>query len=124
MTDADRSRFLAEVDRLEQQHAQLAAIATRTDDARLRDLTRLRREFSEHIGRVGELGEQYFRAREDALRLGQFRSHFSNMRSKTASHQANWPAVSLAEGGQEYTNSARAVTEAVRIFISWLRSSA
>lgn len=121
MTAADRSRLLHEADHLEQQHFRVAEIAVRTDDNRQRDLIQLRRQLAESIARVGEAGERYFRGQPDQSCMAEFRSRFSTMRAKTAAHQANWPAVKLADGGDDYGRSALAVNEAIKGFIAWVR---
>jgi hypothetical protein len=56
--------------------------------------------------------------------LAEFRSLFSTMRAKTAAHQANWPAVKLADGGDSYGRSAQGVNEAIKGFIAWVRRAA
>jgi hypothetical protein len=124
VTAADRSRLLEEVDRLEQQHSRVAEIAVRTDDNRQRDLIQLRRQLAECIARVGEAGERYFRGQPDQSRMAEFRSLFSTMRAKTAAHQANWPAVKLTEGSNDYARSAQGVNDAIKGFIAWVRRTA
>jgi hypothetical protein len=56
--------------------------------------------------------------------MAEFRSLFSTMRAKTAAHQANWPAVKLAEGSNDYARSAQGVNEAIKGFIAWVRRTA
>jgi hypothetical protein len=116
--------LLHEVDRLEQQHFRVAEIAVRTDDNRQRDLIQLRRQLAECIARVGEAGQRYFRGQSDQSRMAEFRRLFSTMRARTATHQANWPAIKLAEGGDDYARSAQAVNEAIKGFIAWVRRAA
>ena len=123
MTALGRSRLLQEVDRFERQHALIAAIALRADDERQRDLIQLRRELAECIARVGQLGEQYYRGGADQARLAEFRSIFSKMRATTAAPQANWPAIKLSEGGDDYRRSSQAVNEAIKGFIAWVRKA-
>jgi hypothetical protein len=119
-----RSQVLKEVDHLENVQAELSAISSRTDDNRQRDLIQLRRQLAECIARVGEAGERYFRGQSDQTRMAEFRSLFSTMRAKTAAHQANWPAVKLAQGSDDYGRSAQAVNEAIKAFITWVRRAA
>ena len=121
MSAADRQALLDEVGRLERLHAQIAQIAMRTDDQRQRNLIQLRRQLAEQIGRVGALSEEFFRSARDESKLGQFRQQFSDMRAKTAMHQANWPAFRLVEASDEYRKSSQAVTESIRAFIDWAR---
>ena len=118
-----RAEVLKELSRLEQVQAELAGIASRTDAERARDLIRLRRLLSEQIGRTGQVAERYFVAASDPGLTMEFRSHFSKMRSCAATHQANWPAVRLAEADEDYQRSARAVREANRAFVAWMRKA-
>ena len=118
-----RAEVLEELSRLEQVQVELAGVARRTDAARARDLIRLRRLLSEQIGRMGQVAERYFEAAGEPGRTLQFRNHFSKMRSRAATHQANWPAVMLAEADEEYQRSARAVREANRAFVAWMRQA-
>ena len=116
-----RRQVLNEVDDLEKVQAQLALISSRTDDARLRELIQLRRQLSEQIARVGKIAERYFEESGAPDVIHEFRSHFTNMRSKAATHQANWPAVRLNEADEHYRQSSRAVREANKAFVSWIR---
>ena len=117
-----RRQLLSEVDHLEKVQAELAAISARTDDERLRELIHLRRRLSEQIARVGKVAEEHFEAMGDPALVQEFRAHFTNMRSKAATHQANWPAVRLNEADEEYKQSARAVREANKAFVTWMRA--
>lgn len=116
-----RAELLDELSRLERLQADLAAVASRTDAERARDLIRLRRLLSEQIGCLGPIAERYFEERGDAGLTQQFRHHFSTMRSRAATHQANWPAVRLDEADDSYQLSARAVREANRTFVAWIK---
>jgi hypothetical protein len=118
-----RAEVLEELSRLERVQADLAGVASRTDSDRALDLIRLRRVLSEQIGRIGQIAERYFEEAGDAALTQQFRNNFSAMRSSAATHQANWPAVRLAEAGEEYQRSARAVREANRAFVAWMRET-
>jgi transposase len=107
-----------EVDRLEKVQAELAAIANRTDGARKRELIDLRRMLSEQIARVGELAERFFSQANNAELVKEFRRNSTSMRSKAASHQANWPAIRLDEADEEYQRSARSVRDANRALVA------
>jgi len=111
-----------EVDRLEHVQAELAGIASRTDEERKRELINLRRKLSEQIARLGQVAERFFSASGNPELLKQFRQNYTNMRSKAATHQANWPAIRLEEADEEYQRSARAVREANRALVGWIRS--
>jgi hypothetical protein len=50
-----------------------------------------------------------------------YRRKFSQMRSAAAMHQADWPAVRLDEADPEYRRSVRAVRDANREFVGWIR---
>ena len=118
---ATRGEVLNELDRLEEVQKDLAVVASRTDEQRARDLIRLRRELSHQIGRLGGVAEGYFATLGDAALTQQFRTRFSTMRSRVATHQAGWPAVRLDEADESYQQSARAVREANRAFVTWMR---
>jgi hypothetical protein len=111
-----------ELTQLERIQAGLAAIAGRTDEARLAELIQLRRELAQQINLMGQAAERYFTAIEDSDLMRVYRGHYSEMRSKAALHQANWPAVRLKDAGAEYQISARAVREANKAFTAWMRS--
>lgn len=116
-----RNDVLKEVDHLERVQAELAEISRRTDDERLRELIQLRRRLSEQIARVGKIAERYFEESGAPDLVQEFRKHFTNMRSKAATHQASWPAVRLNEADEQYQQSSRAVREANKAFVSWIR---
>jgi hypothetical protein len=118
---ATKREVSGELDRLEQVQKDLAAVSSRTDPERARDLIRLRRELSQQIRRMGHVAEGYFEAKGDAQAMQQFRERFSTMRSRAATHQADWPAVRLDEADESYHQSARAVREANRAFVAWMR---
>ena len=96
-----RDQVLKEVDYLEKVQADLAAISKRTDEERLRELIHLRRRLSEQIARVGKVAERYFEESGAPDRVQEFRTHFTSMRSKAATHQANWPAVRLNQADEQ-----------------------
>lgn len=118
-----QAAVLAELDRLEQVQKDLAGVSGRTDDQRALDLIRLRRELSQQIGRIGQVAEAYFEATGDFAMVQQFRTRFSAMRSRAAAHQADWPAVRLNEADESYYQSARAVREANRAFVTFMRGA-
>jgi transposase len=112
-----------EIDRLEKVQAELAAIANRTDEERKRELIGLRRKLSEQIARVGEVAERFFSQANNPELVKEFRRNSTNMRSKAASHQANWPAIRLDEADEEYQSSARTVRDANRALVAWIRAN-
>lgn len=119
----DARSVLVEVDLLEAIQAELAGVASRTDDQRRLDLVDLRRKLADQIARTRPVAEPLFAAQGDAALLQGFRERFSAMRSAAALHQANWPAVSLGERVEEYRASALAVREANRAFVAWMRDT-
>lgn len=118
--NALRKDVADEVAHLEKVQADLAAISGRTDEERLRELIHLRRRLAEQIARVGKVAEAYFEASGDSALVQEFRTHFTNMRSKAATHQANWPAVRLNDADEQFRQSARAVREANKAFVAWI----
>lgn len=113
-------RALAE---LEQIHADLASITTRTDDGRLRDLIEYRRRLAERIANLGREAEPMFQSLSRPDLLQTYRQKFSKMRSAAAIHQANWPAVRLNEANDEYYHSIAAVHESNHDFVDWMRAT-
>jgi hypothetical protein len=107
---------------LEAVQAKLAGIANRADEGRRHDLIRLRRELALQIVAVGKIAEPIFGAAEPGL-AQDYRNTFSRMRSTTALHQANWPAVRLGEDMGPYQASALDVNEANKAFVAWVRGA-
>lgn len=119
----DRATIERELTRLETVQADLASIASRTDDARRRDLIDLRRQLSAQIAMVGQTADAFFAAHTDEETARTYRAKFSRMRSAAALHQASWPAARLGESAVEYRTSAIGVREANREFIAWARAA-
>ncbi|MGZ8281735.1 MAG: hypothetical protein ACXWUN_02140 [Allosphingosinicella sp.] len=119
----DLARIASELDFLEKVQADLATIATRTDERRRHDLIELRRQLSQQIAQVGRVADPIFSSDAGAELIQEYRSLFSKMRSMAAIHQANWPAVRLGESPEEYQKSALGVREANREFVAWMRDA-
>ena len=119
---SDFARLLKELDALEAVQAELAGIATRTDDARKHELIKLRRKLAAQIGEVGTVADTIFANVDGALKQA-YRDRFSEMRSAAARHQANWPAVRLGEDLEQFHASARGVRQANKEFIAWTRGA-
>ena len=117
-----RARVREELAQLERVQAELAKIASRTDDERKIELIQLRRELAQQIARLGQAMEQYLEKSGDRELMREFRQYYSDMRSKAATHQANWPAVRLNQADEEYQRSARAVRDANKAFTTWIRA--
>jgi hypothetical protein len=113
-----RLSFADELAALEGLLSQIAAVTSRTDDARRKELVTLRRQLSSHIAGVGRAGDAFFADRDD---ISVYRARFSRMRSMAALHQADWPAVLLGERPEEFRASASRMREANRGFIAWAR---
>jgi hypothetical protein len=96
----------------------LASIAHRTDPERRFELVQLRKRLAKQIAVVGSACERLFATQAD--RQAEFRRLYSAMRSATALHQAEWPAVRLNEVDHLYRESASRAREANQIFASWL----
>ena len=119
---SDFAPLTRELDVLEAVQVKLAGIADRTDEDRRHDLIRLRRELALQIAEVGKAAEPIFGAADPSL-ARDYRNHFSRMRSATALHQANWPAVRLDVEMEPYQASALEVNEANRSFLAWVRGA-
>jgi hypothetical protein len=115
--------LVRELDVLAQVQAELASIATRTDDRRRYDLIDLRRNLSLQITAVGNAADPFFASLGDPDLVRTYRSKFSRMRTAAALHQANWPAVRLGENTAQYQQSARGVREANQMFVAWMREA-
>ncbi|MEO9131963.1 MAG: hypothetical protein ABI240_12215 [Sphingomonas sp.] len=119
---SDFALLLKELNNLEAVQAELAGIATRTDDARKHDLIQLRRKLASQIGEVGKVADRTLADVDVAFKQA-YRDHFSRMRSAAALHQANWPAVRLGEDIDNYHISAKGVRQANREFVAWTRGA-
>ena len=119
----DLAAIAREVDSLERVQAELADIASRNDDRRRHDLVELRRKLAAQIGEVGRTADPLFSRIDDDELTQAYRAKFSRMRSATALHQADWPAVLLGERADEYRASAIGVREANRDFVAWMRDA-
>ncbi|MEO9133159.1 MAG: hypothetical protein ABI240_18380 [Sphingomonas sp.] len=119
---SDFALLRKELNSLEAVQAELAGIATRTDDARKHDLIQLRRKLASQIGEVGKVADTAL-ANVDVAFKQAYRDHFSRMRSAAALHQANWPAVRLGEDIDNYHISAKGVRQANREFVAWTRGA-
>ena len=119
---SDFAPLARELNALEAVQAKLAGIADRTDEGRRHDLIRLRRELALQIAEVGKIAEPIFGTAEPGL-AQDYRNRFSRMRSATALHQANWPAVRLGEDMGPYQASALGVHEANKAFVAWVRGA-
>lgn len=120
---SDLARIAEALTRLEEVQAELATIATRTDDARRQDLIHLRRKLALQIAAVGRVAEPIFDSAGDLELTRAYRAIFSQMRSAAARHQANWPAVRLGESVREYRASAMRVRKANQEFVAWVRDA-
>ncbi|HSX55089.1 MAG TPA: hypothetical protein VLG14_07315 [Sphingomonas sp.] len=120
---ADRRELAGALDRLEAIHAEIAAITARTDEGRKRELVEKRRALAMQLGTVAALADGAIMATRDAELVLAYRARLSNLRSKMAMHQADWPAVRLGEGGEAFRASARRMREANRDFIAWMRAA-
>jgi hypothetical protein len=118
---SDLATLFREVDLLEQLQKKLAEVATRDDDRRKHDLIDLRRQLSLRIAELGRVAEPVFVEFSDPMLLRDYRAKVSGMRFVAAMHQADWPAVRLGEKPDEYRASAKAVRDANREFIVWMR---
>jgi len=119
----DKRAIAQALDGLEALHAEIAAITARTDENRKRELVEKRRALSTQLGTVAALADGAIMATGDAELTLAYRSRLSNLRSKMAMHQADWPAVRLGEGGEAFRASARRMREANRDFIAWMRAA-
>ena len=115
----DCASALRALDELEKIQADLGRISERTDDARRRDLVQLRRAASAQIALIGQLAEPLFA--DAPADHAEFRRLFSSMRSAVALHQAEWPAVRLDTGDEQFQRSSQNVRTANRTFVVWLR---
>jgi hypothetical protein len=119
----DPAEIERELTKLEAIQADLAAIATRDDEGRRADLIALRRQLSDQIALLGRLADDLFGNHVSPELKAEYRSRFSAMRSKTALHQANWPAVRLGQFDDDYRTSATGVRDANRAFVAWMRAT-
>ncbi|PCE40054.1 hypothetical protein [Rhizorhabdus dicambivorans] len=107
---------------LEEFQGEFADIAARTDDARRRELVVLRRRHAEQMAAIADLCDPFFSAL-GSKQADAYRQKFSRMRSATALHQAEWPAVRLNEAAEGYRSSALRVRQTCLEFITWARAT-
>jgi hypothetical protein len=120
---SDFAKLSQALEALETVLAELNEIATRSDIGRRADLIRLRREHSQQIVDVGTAADPVFSKAADPEIERTYRAKFSRMRSATALHQANWPAVKLDQAGEAYKQSGAVVQAANQDFVTWVRNA-
>ena len=108
---------------LETVQGALEKIAARADEKRRHELIQLRRNLAEQINEMGKITEPFFATLADPETSRIYREKFARMRSATALHQANWPAVRLELSSREHKQSASAADEANRDFVGWMRKT-
>jgi len=106
---------------IQQDMGETAVTALSDPSAKVR-LLAMRRRYAAHIVAVSEAIDQDAGLRADPELAHEFRGRFSQMRTLVAFHQAKWPVVLLDEAGQEFRDSARAVIEGNRAFVTWALS--
>lgn len=117
MTGSDYLCFVALVDRLRHLKAEIAELARREDGDHRQAVVQLRREIAQQLFEVGAAGERLF---ADSPDLVIFRAKFSRLRSTTAAHQADWPAVILNERREAFLASADPMRRAGTDFFQWV----
>lgn len=115
----ERQRLLSAVDAYEEILRQSAGLRNGETDRR-REAVQLRRLISERIPEISSLGDAVFTAPDTHVT---FRNEFARMRSAVAFHQASWPIVGIEPANPQYQESVRAIREANRRFIDWVRSA-
>ncbi len=116
----DSSQFLAEVDKLERLKAEIAQLTRRTDGDHRQQVVQVRRQIAAQLFAVGTAGERLFARSPD---LATFRTKYSALRSATAAHQAEWPAVLLRERRDAFLASTEPMRVVGRDFFAWARSA-
>ena len=117
---SDTALIHQELQKLEQVQAELALIATRTDDRRRHDLVQLRRKLSDQIARVDQAVSAFILAHSPDI-ARPYRAIFSRMRSVLAQHQGTWPAVRIDEDAEQYRESLSHVHDASRDWVAWIK---
>lgn len=124
---ADRAPSLAAIsralDEMEEVEALLQQSLGRENADRRQQLINLRRRLSAQIAEIGRIADAMLIDVGDAELLRNYRAKFSNMRSATALHQANWPAVMLGEREDEYQLSVGDVQRSTSEFKTWMRKT-
>jgi hypothetical protein len=106
---------------IQQDMAETAVTALSDSSAKAR-LLAMRRYYATHVIAVSEAIDRDAGLRADPELAHEFRGRFSQIRTLVAFHQAKWPVVLLDEAGQEFHDSARAVIEGNRNFVTWALS--
>ncbi|MEI9852131.1 MAG: hypothetical protein WDN24_16235 [Sphingomonas sp.] len=113
--------FAPAFDALERTLHDIELVARRSDAERKRDLIVQRRLLAERMTAVQQLAHapgSPFAREPEAL---EFHRQFSKMRSAVALHQATWSVVLIDDAPQEYLDSSRSASDAVRAFLLWAR---
>lgn len=118
-----RTALLGAVAKLDAVYKALEGITQRSDGERRHELVQLRKELATQIAELASIAEPFFAAHADPAALKTFREKFGKMRTATASHQANWPAINLSPTDNAFRKSASAVFVASRDFSSWMRTT-
>lgn len=119
-----RRQFILKIDDLIKLYVTIGQITTPGDSWRRYELVQIRKKIAVQIGIVGKAGDQLFAEHNDIETTRKFRTKFSLVCTKTAFHQANWPAFRLGESVTEYQQSVREVRNAIDDFIAWSRETA
>jgi hypothetical protein len=120
MIASDSLRFVALVDHLRHQKGEIAELARREDGDHRQAIVQLRRKIAQQLIEVGAAGERLF---ADSPDLVIFREKFSRLRSSTAAHQADWPAVMLGEQREAFLASVEPMRRAGTDFFQWVTAA-
>lgn len=111
----------AELDAFEHLLHELSGISLRSDLEGRIQLVKLRRELADRLSTIGKAAQTFFAAESTHPWERDFRKRLSDVRSSIATHQANWPAVSINEANADFVRSAHSVREVNQAFLSWCR---
>ncbi len=94
-------------------------LGQRTDQERLLELIKLRKELSQQMGKLSKAADAFdFSGRGDDI-AGIFRQKLSHMKSVIAKHQAFWPVSMIETDSREYRRSADNLINVQAAFIAW-----
>ena len=121
MTRIAIDHLIEAFDQLTRLQSDLAAIANHGEDDRRQELIALRRRYAAQIGVMNDAAAPVL-AEAPPDDQAEYRRVFSAMRTNTAAHQADWPAVRISDDAAAYRASAKRATAANGAFNAWMRA--
>lgn len=104
-------------------NAKIDEVLNGDDTDRKMQLVELRRKLAVQFGRTSEAGRRIVEAPQYQHFAAEFRERIGQMRSTLATHQANWPAVSIDNRNSAYQQSLADFRRARHGFLDWAKAN-